>query len=107
MPEVAIFPQIAHPTPLHWLEQRMPQLVCRLDGACMRSARMSQGGHGPRDGHVANGDMITLTLIQGVVNTFVMFFARNYVTSLTVRCSRRGSGHGIGLLYATIFAEWL
>ena len=27
-------------------------------------------------GHVANGDMITLTLIQGVVNTFVMFFSR-------------------------------
>ncbi|MFM7784256.1 MAG: protease HtpX, partial [Gammaproteobacteria bacterium] len=27
-------------------------------------------------GHVANGDMITLSLIQGVVNTFVMFFAR-------------------------------
>lgn len=27
-------------------------------------------------GHVANGDMVTLTLIQGVVNTFVMFFAR-------------------------------
>lgn len=27
-------------------------------------------------GHVANGDMVTLTLIQGVINTFVMFFAR-------------------------------
>ena len=26
--------------------------------------------------HIANGDMVTLTLIQGVVNTFVMFFAR-------------------------------
>ncbi|MFB2538778.1 MULTISPECIES: protease HtpX [unclassified Acinetobacter] len=27
-------------------------------------------------GHIANGDMVTLALIQGVVNTFVMFFAR-------------------------------
>jgi heat shock protein HtpX len=27
-------------------------------------------------GHVANGDMVTLTLIQGVLNTFVIFFAR-------------------------------
>lgn len=27
-------------------------------------------------GHVANGDMVTLSLVQGVVNTFVMFFAR-------------------------------
>ena len=26
--------------------------------------------------HVANGDMVTLTLIQGVVNTFVIFFSR-------------------------------
>ena len=26
--------------------------------------------------HIANGDMVTLTLIQGVVNTFVMFFSR-------------------------------
>src|SRR4029434_4851955 len=26
--------------------------------------------------HIANGDMVTLTLIQGVVNTFVVFFAR-------------------------------
>ena len=26
--------------------------------------------------HVANGDMVTLTLIQGVVNTFVVFLAR-------------------------------
>src|SRR5215467_10745697 len=26
--------------------------------------------------HVANGDMVTMTLIQGVVNTFVVFFAR-------------------------------
>ncbi len=27
-------------------------------------------------GHVANGDMVTLTLIQGITNTFVLFFAR-------------------------------
>jgi heat shock protein HtpX len=26
--------------------------------------------------HVSNGDMVTMTLIQGVVNAFVMFFAR-------------------------------
>ena len=38
--------------------------------------------------HVANGDMVTLTLIQGVVNTFVVFFARIIGTrSSTRRCS--------------------
>jgi len=38
--------------------------------------------------HIANGDMITLTLIQGVVNTFVVFLARVVGYSLTAFCSR-------------------
>ena len=33
--------------------------------------------------HVANGDMVTMTLIQGIVNTFVMFFARIAAWALT------------------------
>ena len=37
--------------------------------------------------HVANGDMVTLTLIQGVVNTFVVFLARVVGSSSTARCS--------------------
>ena len=37
-------------------------------------------------GHVANGDMVTLTLIQGVVNTFVIFFARIIGTWSIARC---------------------
>ncbi|HAS16105.1 MAG TPA: protease HtpX, partial [Idiomarina abyssalis] len=32
--------------------------------------------------HIANGDMVTLTLIQGVINTFVMFFARIIASAL-------------------------
>ena len=39
--------------------------------------------------HVANGDMITLTLIQGVVNTFVFFFAR-VIAQAVARDSRGG-----------------
>ena len=60
----------------------------------------------PNAGHVANGDMITLTLIQGVVNTFVMFFARiigNFVDRAVFK--NEGSGPGIGYFIATIFAE--
>ena len=44
--------------------------------------------------HVANGDMVTMTLIQGVVNTFVMFFSRviGYVVDKVVFKTERGTG---------------
>lgn len=38
--------------------------------------------------HVANGDMVTMTLIQGVVNTFVMFFARIAAWAVSSAVSR-------------------
>ncbi|QEQ97020.1 protease HtpX [Neptunomonas concharum] len=57
-------------------------------------------------GHVANGDMVTLTLIQGVVNTFVMFFARivGYFVDSLLRKDNEG-GVGIGFYIATFVAE--
>lgn len=56
-------------------------------------------------GHVANGDMITLALIQGVVNTFVMFFARifgNFVDKVVFKTEQ---GNGPAFYIATIVAE--
>jgi heat shock protein HtpX len=46
--------------------------------------------------HVANGDMVTLTLIQGVVNTFVVFFSRiaGYLVDKAVFKTERGVGPG-------------
>ncbi|MDR0233596.1 MAG: protease HtpX [Zoogloeaceae bacterium] len=46
--------------------------------------------------HVANGDMVTLTLIQGVVNTFVFFLARviGFVVDRVVFKTERGTGPG-------------
>jgi len=46
--------------------------------------------------HVANGDMVTLTLIQGVVNTFVVFLARivGYLVDKVVFRTERGVGPG-------------
>ena len=46
--------------------------------------------------HVANGDMVTLTLIQGVVNTFVVFLARvvGYLVDRTIFRTERGVGPG-------------
>ncbi|MCK9454526.1 protease HtpX [Sulfurimonas sp.] len=57
-------------------------------------------------GHVANGDMVTLTLLQGVVNTFVVFFARiiGYVIDRVI-LKNRSEGVGIGYMVATILAE--
>src|SRR5690606_1092521 len=46
--------------------------------------------------HIANGDMVTLTLIQGVVNTFVMFFAR-VIASAIDNATRSNSQNGGGL----------
>src|SRR6478752_6348889 len=52
--------------------------------------------------HVANGDMVTLTLIQGVVNTFVIFLARvvGYMVDRAVFRTERGVGMGY---YVTVF----
>jgi heat shock protein HtpX len=46
--------------------------------------------------HVANGDMVTLTLIQGVLNTFVFFLSRvvGYIIDRAVFRSERGQGLG-------------
>ena len=46
--------------------------------------------------HIANGDMVTLTLVQGVVNTFVVFLARivGYVVDKAVFKTERGVGMG-------------
>ena len=55
--------------------------------------------------HVANGDMVTLTLIQGVVNTFVIFFSRvigHFVDRVILKNQR---GHGIGYFVTTLFAQ--
>ncbi|AVJ55963.1 protease HtpX [Idiomarina sp. OT37-5b] len=46
--------------------------------------------------HIANGDMVTLTLIQGVVNTFVMFFAR-IIASVIDNATRGNNQQGGGL----------
>jgi heat shock protein HtpX len=53
--------------------------------------------------HVANGDMVTLTLIQGVVNTFVVFLARvvGYFVDKAILRNERGTGLGY---YATVVA---
>lgn len=57
--------------------------------------------------HVANGDMVTLTLIQGVMNTFVFFLARviGYFVDLFLRRDEESSGNGIGYMITVFVAQ--
>ena len=57
--------------------------------------------------HVANGDMVTLTLIQGVVNTFVIFFSRiigHLIDRVVFKIER---GHGPGYWIGVIFVQMI
>ncbi|MDB2618915.1 protease HtpX [Litoricolaceae bacterium] len=56
-------------------------------------------------GHVANGDMITLALIQGVVNTFVMFFSRVIGHTIDRAVFKTERGHGPAFYITTFVAE--
>lgn len=58
--------------------------------------------------HIANGDMVTMTLIQGVMNTFVVFLSRviGYaVDSFLRRGDSENSGPGIGYMVTTIVMD--
>jgi heat shock protein HtpX len=69
-------------------------------------------------GHVANGDMVTLTLIQGVLNTFVIFLSRiiGYFVDRVILKNDRGQGIGFFVtvivsqivlgLFASIIVAW-
>jgi heat shock protein HtpX len=56
-------------------------------------------------GHVANGDMVTLALIQGVVNAFVMFFARIIGNFVDKAVFKNEHGPGIAFYITTFVAE--
>ena len=58
--------------------------------------------------HVANGDMVTLTLIQGVVNTFVVFLSRvvgYLVDSFLRRDDQENTGPGIGYTISVVVCD--
>ncbi len=60
--------------------------------------------------HIANGDMVTMTLIQGVMNTFVVFLSRviGYaVDSFLRKGDSQSSGPGIGYMVTTIVLDIL
>ena len=105
MPEVAIFP--SHQMNAFATGASKNKALVAVSQGLLDS--MTQGeieavvGH--EMSHVANGDMVTLTLIQGVVNTFVIFFSRviGHVVDRVILKNQRG--HGIGYFVTTIFAQ--
>jgi len=76
LPEVGIYPSpevnafATGPSRDRALVAVSAGLLERMDGEAV------EGVLGHEIAHIANGDMVTMTLLQGVVNTFVMFFAR-------------------------------
>ena len=105
MPEVAIFP-MRQPNAFATGWNRNKALVAISQGMLQTfpddeiEAVMAH-----EIGHVANGDMITLTLIQGVVNTFVMFLARIIGYTVDRVLLRNERGLGIGFYISTFIAE--
>jgi heat shock protein HtpX len=105
MPEVGIFPDhAANAFATGW--NRNDALVAVSQGLLERfSPDEVRAVLAHEIGHVANGDMVTLALIQGVVNTFVMFFARIFGNFVDKAIFKNEEGHGPGFWIATLFAE--
>ena len=105
MPEVGVFPSdAANAFATGW--NRNDALVAVSTGLMRRfEEREVRAVLAHEIGHVANGDMITLTLIQGVVNTFVMFFARIIGHTVDRVVFKTERGYGFGYYIVTIIAE--
>jgi len=107
MPEVGVFasPQ-ANAFATGW--NRNNSLVAVSTGLLNKMSREEvKAVLGHEVGHVANGDMITLTLIQGVVNAFVMFFARIIGNFVDKAIFKNENGPGIGFYISTFVAEMI
>lgn len=105
MPEVGIFPaQQANAFATGWNKNNA--LVAISIGLLQRFRKEEiKAVLAHEIGHVANGDMVTLALIQGVVNTFVMFFARIIGHFVDRVILKNEQGHGLGYFITTIVAQ--
>ena len=105
MPEVGVFPSQA-PNAFATGWNRNDALVAVSAGMLQRfRPEEVRAVMAHEIGHVANGDMITLTLIQGVVNTFVMFLARVIGHTVDRVVFKTERGYGLGYYAVTIVAE--
>ena len=107
MPEVGVFPsEASNAFATGW--NRNAALVAVSSGLLSRFERNEiKAVLAHEIGHVANGDMVTLALIQGVVNTFVMFFARIIGHTVDRVVFKTERGLGIGYYIVTFVAEMI
>jgi heat shock protein HtpX len=108
MPEVGIFDS-ASPNAFATGMKRNNALVAVSTGLLNNMKRHEvEAVLGHEISHVASGDMITMTLIQGVLNAFVIFFSRviGYAVSAALRSDNdEGAGYGMGAFIGTIIAQ--
>ena len=107
MPEVAVFPADG-PNAFATGMRRNSALVAVSTGL-LHSMRRNEidAVLAHEIDHIANGDMVTLALIQGVVNTFVIFLSRivgHFVDRVILKNER---GHGLGYFITSIVAQIL
>jgi heat shock protein HtpX len=105
MPEVGIFDS-PEPNAFATGARRDSALVAVSSGLLAAMTKEeAEAVLGHEVSHVANGDMVTLALIQGVVNTFVVFLSRvvGYVVDRAVFKTERG--HGPGFFITSIVAQ--
>ena len=105
MPEVAIFDS-PEPNAFATGPTRNNSLVAVSTGLLRHMSRQEiEAVLGHEVSHVANGDMVTMTLLQGVVNTFVVFLARVIGNLVDRTVLRNEEGHGVGYFITTLVAE--
>lgn len=105
MPEVAIFDS-PQPNAFATGASRNKALVAVSTGLLQSmDAGEVEAVLGHEIAHVANGDMVTLALIQGVVNTFVIFLSRVIGHTVDRVVFKNERGHGPAFWITTIIAE--
>jgi heat shock protein HtpX len=102
MPEVAIYPA-PEMNAFATGANRNAALVAVSDGIFRKMSRDElEAVLGHEISHVANGDMVTMALLQGVLNTFVIFFARIVAQVVSSAGSRDGQRGGNFMIYFVV-----
>jgi heat shock protein HtpX len=107
MPEVAIYE--GEPNAFATGASRSNSLVAVSTGLLQTMSREeAEAVIAHEVAHIANGDMVTMTLIQGVMNTFVFFLARvvgYLVDSFLRRGDQESSGPGVGYMVTVVICD--